>query len=136
MYDTIMMPLAQDDGAETDKALTIAAALLNPGGKLVLIHVMEIIPSMAMVHIPEDVLEKAKETMTTMLAQVASRASGQTTEVLTSGHVGRTIVDYAEAHNIDCIVMRSHHPVISDIVLGSSAAFVVRHAGCSVHVMR
>ncbi|WP_170501927.1 universal stress protein, partial [Ruegeria atlantica] len=37
---------------------------------------------------------------------------------------------------IDCIVLASHKPGMKDFFLGSTAALVVRHARCSVHVLR
>jgi universal stress protein F len=53
-----------------------------------------------------------------------------------SGHAGRVIVDYASTNEIDCIIVASHRPGIGDFFLGSTAARVVRHANCSVHVIR
>ena len=53
-----------------------------------------------------------------------------------SGHAGRTILDFAGEQGIDCIVMNSHRPDLTDYFLGSTAARVVRHARCAVHVLR
>ncbi len=53
-----------------------------------------------------------------------------------SGHAGHTIVDWASHHDIDCIVVASHRPGLQDYFLGSTAARVVRHAPCAVHVHR
>ena len=58
------------------------------------------------------------------------------TPVVVDGHSARTILDYAEEHGVDCIVMASHRPDITDYFLGSTAARVVRHAACAVHVLR
>jgi len=46
------------------------------------------------------------------------------------------ILEMAKAKNVDLIVIASHKPGIADYLLGSVAAGVVRHAKCSVHVMR
>jgi nucleotide-binding universal stress UspA family protein len=56
--------------------------------------------------------------------------------VAISGHSARSILDYAEAHDVDCIVIASHRPGLQDFFLGSTAARVVRHAACAVHVVR
>ena len=53
-----------------------------------------------------------------------------------SGHAGRTIVDHAVENHVDCIVIASHRPGLEDYFLGSTAARVVRHAPCAVHVIR
>ncbi|WP_245271088.1 universal stress protein [Hoeflea phototrophica] len=51
-------------------------------------------------------------------------------------HPGSTIVEYAAAHEIDCIIIASHRPGLQDCFLGSTASRVVRHAKCAVHVIR
>ena len=57
------------------------------------------------------------------------------TEVV-RGRPGSTITDFAKEHGIDCIVIESHRPGLQDYFIGSNAARVVRHASCSVHVVR
>ena len=56
--------------------------------------------------------------------------------VLLHGHAANQIIAHAAGHDIDCIVIASHKPGLADYLLGSTAARVVRHAPCSVHVMR
>ncbi|WP_423822930.1 universal stress protein [Salinisphaera sp. SPP-AMP-43] len=52
------------------------------------------------------------------------------------GPVARTIVARAEHFNVDMIIMASHNPVYWDVLLGSTAAQVVRHSRRSVWVVR
>lgn len=56
--------------------------------------------------------------------------------VVLHGHAAHQILAYAKEHNIDCIVIASHKPGLSDYFLGSTASRVVRHAPCAVHVIR
>lgn len=56
--------------------------------------------------------------------------------VVLHGSAGTEILKYANEKHIDCIVIASHKPGLSDYFLGSTAARVVRHASCCVHVMR
>ncbi len=56
--------------------------------------------------------------------------------VVLHGSAGTEILKYAKEKHIDCIVIASHKPGLSDYFLGSTAARVVRHASCCVHVMR
>ena len=56
--------------------------------------------------------------------------------VLINGHSGLAISDYAQKENADCIIVGSHKPGLSDYFLGSTAARIVRHAHCSVIVLR
>ena len=46
------------------------------------------------------------------------------------------ILEWAESNKVDCIIINSHKPGLQDYFLGSTAARVVRHAQCSVHVIR
>jgi hypothetical protein len=55
--------------------------------------------------------------------------------VVMSGHPGSTIVEYAAAHEIDCIIIASHRPGLQDDFPGSNAGRVVRHAKCAVPVI-
>jgi nucleotide-binding universal stress UspA family protein len=60
-----------------------------------------------------------------------------TTQVLVrEGHVYHTILSVARDVGADLIVIASHNPVMADYLLGSVAARVVRHAHCSVLVLR
>ena len=61
---------------------------------------------------------------------------GQAKGLVVEGHSGRTILDFAEDNGIDLIVVASHRPGMGDMLLGSTATQVVRHANCAVHVLR
>jgi nucleotide-binding universal stress UspA family protein len=56
--------------------------------------------------------------------------------VVIEGHSGRSILDHAAENDVDCIIIASHRPGMQDYFLGSTAAQVVRHATCAVHVVR
>jgi nucleotide-binding universal stress UspA family protein len=56
--------------------------------------------------------------------------------MIAQGNIYRGIMDAAEKIRADLIVMASHKPHLSDYLLGANAAHVVRHAGCSVMVVR
>lgn len=52
------------------------------------------------------------------------------------GRAAHEILSHAEEHGSDCILVASHQPGFSDYLLGSTAARVVRHARCTVIVVR
>ena len=52
------------------------------------------------------------------------------------GTIYEVILDMAETVEADVIVMASHRPELKDYLLGPNAARVVRHANCSVLVVR
>lgn len=53
-----------------------------------------------------------------------------------SGNVWREIVQIAGEAEADLIVLASHRPGMKDYLIGANAVHVVRHAPCSVLVVR
>jgi len=135
MYKNILVPVLFDEGHDTQASFLAARALADEGANFTVLHVMEAIPTYAALHIPDEVMANSRKEIEKSLKQIAASLPGAKT-VLTSGHAGSIIVDYASDSNIDCIVMASHRPGIEDFFLGSTASRVIRHARCSVHVIR
>ncbi|MCP3868497.1 MAG: universal stress protein [Gammaproteobacteria bacterium] len=54
----------------------------------------------------------------------------------TKSSIYSDILADAERSGADLIVIASHQPELSDYLLGSNAAKVVRHAKCDVYVVR
>jgi nucleotide-binding universal stress UspA family protein len=52
------------------------------------------------------------------------------------GNVHREILSLAERIGADLIMMASHRPALKTYLIGTHAARVVRHARCSVYVVR
>ena len=52
------------------------------------------------------------------------------------GHPYKTILEMAKEKDAELIIVASHKPDLQDYFLGSTAAKVVRHATCSVLVVR
>lgn len=134
MYDHIIVPMALDHGFGAT-ALTLAQKLLNEGGQITALHVYEQPSGTVSAYLDEDVVRTA---FAAAEAKLASRMidvpNAQATVI--KGHSGRAIIDYASSNNVDCIIIGSHKPGLIDFLLGSTAARVVRHAPCAVHVMR
>ena len=135
MYKNILVPVLFDEEHDTGASYTVARALAGEGAKFTVAHVLETIPSYVMAEIPNDVLSKTHHEIENLLLESAKNLPGAV-PALISGHAGRSIIDYADEHDVDCIVMASHRPGFGDYFLGSTAARVVRHAKCSVHVIR
>ena len=134
MYRKILVAMALDHGV-SPKLLEIARGLSAPDGEIVALHVIEEPPGSAHAKLREDLLQQGVERAKALLEEKLSGAGGVKAK-LVNGHVSRTIVDFATDHDVDCIVMGSHKPGLADYLLGSTAARVVRHAACSVHVYR
>jgi nucleotide-binding universal stress UspA family protein len=78
-------------------------------------------------------LDVAKARLATLAASVPEVDIG--TEVGT-GTVHGGILEAAERVAADLIVLSSHRPSVADYLLGANASRVVRHAKCSVLVVR
>jgi len=135
MYKNILVPVIFDERHDTQASYLAARALADEGAKFTVVHVMEVIPDYVSTEIPRDVLARTRRDVETSLAQ-AAKALPNAVPMLISGNAGRAIVDYANENDIDCIVVASHRPGFEDLFLGSTASRVVRHAKCSVHVIR
>lgn len=135
MYSNILVPIAFDHERDTPEALHVARRLLEDGGKIIALHVVEQLPSYATEYLSEEQLSGARADVVNGLKEKTGNADD--IEVLVvEGHSGRTILEQSEALGNDLIVIASHCPTVQDYFLGSTAARVVRHAKCAVHVVR
>lgn len=135
MYKNILVPVALDnEEGRVGHAVAVAKALAAEGAKITLLHVIEAVPSYAISYISSDVLAETRKGIITEMNRLAD-AAGASAKVI-EGHSGRTILDYAEDNKTDLIVIASHRPGMQTLLLGSTATHVVRHAQCSVHVLR
>lgn len=135
MYTKILVPVSFDEDRDAAGAMQVAKVLAEETAEIVLLHVIEQIPTYAASYLPNDYVKERRKAIRTELEKLAGdlpRATG----VVVDGHSGRTIIDHAEASGADCIVIASHRPGMQDLLLGSTAHFVVRHAKCAVHVVR
>lgn len=135
MYTHVLVPVSFDDDRPADQARAAAKLLAGAEGKVTLLHVIEKVPSYAVSYLPKDYVVEARKAIEGELAGMAAAFSNGA-GVVVDGHSGRTIIDWAADHGVDCIVIASHHPGMQDLVWGSTAAQVVRHADCAVHVVR
>ena len=135
MYSNIMVPISFDENRDAEGAIKIAQALSSPGARITLIHVMEQIPGYAISYMPTDYINESRKAIHTELEAMAEGLENAEA-VLVEGHSGRTILDWADKHGVDCIIIASHRPGMQDLLLGSTAGTVVRHATCAVHVLR
>ena len=135
MYSNILVPIAADHGRHTEEALSVARVLGKDGAQITALTVVEAMPGYIVNQLPEGQLEKTRHEVEAGLKEDLA-GSADVKAVVIEGHSARTILDYAEEHGVDCIVLASHHPDITDYFLGSTAARVVRHAQCAVHVLR
>lgn len=134
MYKKILIALALDQG-HAPRAFEVARKLKSEGGKLIAVHVIENLPASAKMYISEDHEEKMEQTAKQGIIDRIGEQKDVEAVVL-RGHPGRTVTDYAKKIGADLIIAGSHEPGFTDIFIGSTAARIMHHANCSVHILR
>lgn len=134
MYKKIVVALSLEHGI-ADKALNMAASLGDKGAEVIAVHVKEPLQESVRSFMSKDDIGKARKQAESSLKKRVANHPGVAT-VLLEGQPGRSVTDYAGEIDADCIVVGSHKPDLLDFLLGSTAARIVRHARCSVHVLR
>ncbi|MGY6410742.1 MAG: universal stress protein [Alkalilacustris sp.] len=137
MYSKIIVPVALG-GTGVGRALVERArALLDRGGGIVLIHVMEPLPPYLAATLPREQLAGRRRDVLRKLESLGAGAGKvQVDYDIREGNAPTNILEAAREHGADLILIGSHVPGFSDYFIGSTAARVVRHAQCSVLVER
>jgi universal stress protein F len=136
MYKTILVPVDMSHLERGKSMIDVARKQGDKDSQIILLHVIEEIPTWAAAEIPAGIMDKSRQTIHEELQAIASSASIKADVEIRSGHPYKTILDKADEVEADLIIVASHKPGFQDYFLGSTAAKVVRHAKCSVLVVR
>ncbi|MEO1537164.1 MAG: universal stress protein [Pseudomonadota bacterium] len=137
MYKKILVPVEPSHAERHKKAMDMAHALREDDtAEIIALTVIEPVPGYFATAdgLTELQMKAGRVTLVELKALFGDRDK-VTTKVL-HGHAATQINSFAEKNDVDCIVIASHKPELADYLLGSTAARVVRHAPCSVHVIR
>ena len=136
MFKTILGPIEMAHVVEGKANIELAAQHAAAGAKIILLNVVEEIPTWAAAELPANLIPESRSRAKAELGAIAT-ATGQELEVeVRDGRSYRTILEVAKEKQVDLIIIASHRPGLQDYFLGSTAAKVVRHATCSVLVIR
>jgi len=136
--------VAYDDSPEADRALAFALEEFE-GARLTLLTVVDPVDASSSTRfslppLGDEWLERAREDAEAGLADASERAAAADRDVDTVTEVGRpasTVVEYADANDVDHVVMGSHgRSGVTRILLGSVAETVVRRSPVPVTVVR
>jgi universal stress protein F len=140
MFKRILTPvdLAEIEVAQPaiDQAVELAEA---SGGLVRLINVQPLLPATFMDYVPADFDAAQEERAAQALEEIAAGVKLPKERLSREVRVGgayHEILAEARSWAADLIVIGSHRPVMSDYLLGSNAKTIVRHALCSVLVVR
>ena len=136
MYSSILVPVEMSNVSNAKSMIDLARSVGGEGAKVTLLHVFEEVPTWAATNLPKDIMNESIESARSEL-QTAADSFGQNVEAqVRVGHAYKTILETAKETGADMIIVQSHQPGLQDYFLGSTAAKVVRHARCSVLVVR
>jgi len=141
MYKNILLTVDVTDESSWKKALPTAAEYCRSFGAT--LHLLSVVPDYGMTVVgnffPKNYERGAVEQAGTELRAIAAKhvPTDVTVKIdVAYGNIYEEILEVAEKVDADLIVMASHRPALKDYLLGPNAARVVRHAKCSVLVVR
>lgn len=135
MYKHILIPVALDHEGIVSSKIAVARRLLEEGGKITLLTVLEEIPGF----VAEFVDNATENHLTARIKDKLEAAADGATDVsikTVSGKPGVQIAEFARQNQVDLIVVGSHKPGVKDYFLGSTASRVSRRAPCAVFILR
>ncbi|MBZ6075408.1 universal stress protein [Microvirga puerhi] len=140
MYKTILVPvdLAELDAAKPAIAQAVELATAS-GGTVRLVYVRSIVPVTYMEFVPVTFDEEQQTDAERKLAKIAATIklpSDRVSAVVRLGSTYGEVLSEAEKTGADLVVIGSHRPSMATYLLGSNASTIVRHAKCSVLVVR
>jgi universal stress protein F len=140
MFKSILVPvdIAEVDVAKPGFDEAVELAKLS-GAALRLIHVRSPVPYAMNEYIPAEYYDSDEKSVLKALEDLAAKLDvpkGRVTVVSPFGSVYDEVLKEAARMKADLIVVGSHRPNWSTYLIGSNAANIVRHAECSVLVMR
>lgn len=140
MSRNILLPIDLGDPHSWEKSLPEALYLLGQGGTL---HVVSVLPDYGMsqvsAYFAKDYEKDALAAFGTALSDWTTKHVPEGVDVhphVLHGTIYDEILRAAHRLGVDAIVIGSHRPALKDYLLGPNAARVVRHADCSVYVVR
>ncbi len=136
MFNTILVPVDIGHADNINNIIKIAAKNANDGARIILLYIVEEIPKWVAVELPDSIQIKSFQSAKEQLDAIASASDVSVEADVRVGHPYQTILDTSKDLNAELIVIASHKPGLQDYLLGSTAAKVVRHAMCSVLVVR
>jgi len=141
MYDNILFPVDLEHTVEAEKALKIA--IEETRRSKAKLTVMTVAPGFGMPIVASYFEKGAVKSALKEIARHLKRYVDdnipddiETRAIVNEGNPAELILKQAQNDNVDLIVIASHNSQIENLLLGSCAAKVVRHAHCTVTVVK
>lgn len=149
MYKNILVPIDIQHRSSWERVLPAAVQAARESGAR--LHVLTVVPDLfagvdwryairgeqhgSIDYDRNELMNQAKERLQELVrAHVPGEIDAEV--VVRHGAVYEEILEAANEVNADLIVLASHRPSLRDYLIGPNAARVVRHARCSVQIVR
>lgn len=140
MFKTILVPVDLGEVEIARPAIARAVAFAEASdGTVRLVYVRSVMPVTFMEFVPPDFDTERQADCDSRLAEIAAAVAlpaERVSSVVRLGSIYNEILDEADRMGADLVVVGSHRPAMSTYLLGSNASTIVRHANCSVLVIR
>ncbi|GLQ05795.1 universal stress protein [Sneathiella chinensis] len=141
MFEHILLAVDLESEDSWRKALPVAVSYAEQSGAT--LHVMTVVPDFGMSIVgsffPKDYEEKVMKEANRRLHEFVKEkipTGIKVQHIVSHGTAYEEILHMQGKLKCDLIVMGAHRPKMQDYLLGPNAARVVRHANCSVLVVR
>ncbi|HEX6141887.1 MAG TPA: universal stress protein [Geminicoccaceae bacterium] len=149
MYEHVLVPIDIQHRSSWERALPAAVQAARESGAR--LHVLTVVPDMfagvdwryairgeqhgSIDYDRTELMRQARDRLQELVGEHVP-ASVDTEVLVRHGTIYEEILEAADEVAADLIVMASHRPSLKDYLIGPNAARVVRHARCSVQVVR
>ncbi|WP_299442129.1 universal stress protein [uncultured Rhodospira sp.] len=141
MFNSVLVSVDLDASFDWEKTYPTAVALAHQWQAR--LDVMTVVPDFGMSIVGQFFPSGYKQEMAHIVmeklrekADAALPPGMAVNHLVGEGNVYESVLSMAEQREIDLIVIGAHRPELRDYLLGPNAARVVRHATCSVLVVR
>lgn len=139
-YKSLLVPVDLAEPELAQPAIDVAVGFAKASdGRLRLLTVLSLIPVTFMDYVPPDFDAQQHQRSEEALKAIAAKTGLPADRVSTAirmGGVYPEVLAEAEDWRADLVIIGSHRPAMSTYLLGSNATTIVRHATCSVLVVR
>lgn len=139
MYSSILVPIDLEEPSSWSKAVPTALALARCfNARLTLATIVEDKVAAREAQWSSIGYRELLSTTNARLGALADELRGEAAMEarVGTGNISGGIIDIAEQVEADLIILASHRPEMRDWLIGANASRVVRHARCSVLVVR
>ncbi|MEJ8474829.1 universal stress protein [Roseibium algae] len=140
MFKKILVPIDPTEAGFAKDAIEMAGKFAKDyGSKIHLVAVCQEVQTFVASQLPQGFQDQEIQDTQNALDGVTAKfglAEGMVDSQVRVGSVYHEVLEEAAASGCDLILMTSHKPGLSTYFIGSNAAHIVRHAPCSVTVLR